>query len=164
MRQIGTLFLALLLASSAAFAGGSTAPSAKVLLARIAKDGGRNVFWDLWDHEKDFGRMLARVESGDASWLQVATALRPFADGSASLSLDYAVARALPKAPSRVLALVGHGFDVDYICTSPFIEPDPGIAEAYEQQALAALSTVKAPALAPIAAECSERVRLPDGA
>jgi len=164
MRQIGTLFLALLLVSPVAFAGNSPAPSAKSLLSRIAREGGRKVLWDLWEHERDFGRMLAGVESGDDSWLQVATALRPFADGSASLSIDYAVALALPKAPNKVLALVGRGLDVDYICTSPFIEPDPGIAEAYEQQALTALSAVKAPALVPIAAECSKRIRLPDGA
>ncbi|GAB3092395.1 hypothetical protein [Lysobacter terrae] len=163
MRPIGTLLLALLLASPVALAGDGPAPTAKSLLSRIAKDGGRKVLWDLWEHEKDFGRMLAGIESGDAAWLQVATALHPFADAGAALSLDYAVALALPKAPSRVLALVGHGFAVDDICTSPFIEPEPGIAEAYEREALAALSTVKAPALAPVAAECSKRVRLPDG-
>jgi hypothetical protein len=164
MRQILAIFVALILVSPVALADGSPALSANYLLSRIAKDGGRKVLWDLWAQEKDFGHMLAGVESGDGSWLQVATALRPFADGAASLSLDYAVALALPKAPDKVLALVGHGFDVEYICTSPFIEPDPGVAEAYERQALAALSKVKAPALAPIADECSRRVRSPAGA
>jgi hypothetical protein len=163
MRSILALLAALAVASSIAFAGGP-APSAKSLLSRISKDGGHKVLRDLWEHEESFSYMTSGVASGDATWLRVATALRPFADGGASLSLDYAVAQALPKAPTRVLALVGHGFDVEYICTSPFIEPDPGIAEAYEQRTLAALSKVKVPALAPIAAECAKRVRLPAGA
>jgi hypothetical protein len=161
MRYVGTLLIALALATPGAFAAGVSRPSAEALLTRIAKEGGHKVLWELWDHEDSFGYVLDGVESADTSWLKVATALRPFADGGASLSLDYAVALALPKAPDRVLALVGHGFDVEYICTSPFIEPDPGVAEAYERQALAALAKVKAPALAPIASECSKRVRLP---
>jgi hypothetical protein len=63
--------------------------------------------------------------------------------------------RALPKAPNRVLALVGHGFALELICTLPFIEPGPGVAEDYERKTLVALSRVRSPALSPIATECS---------
>ncbi|MDP9585162.1 UNVERIFIED_ORG: hypothetical protein J2791_004477 [Burkholderia contaminans] len=161
MRQLAAILLVLALAPMMAFAASSSEPSATILLARIVKEGGHKVLWDLWDHEKDFDHVLSGIESGDPSWLKVATALRPFSDAGATLSLDYAVARALPKAPNRVLALVGHGFNLPDICTSPFIEPEPGVAEAYERKALVALSKVKAPALAPIASECSKRVRLP---
>jgi hypothetical protein len=164
MRSLTALLLALALASPIAVRAGDTGPSAHALLGRIAKEGGRKVLWDLWERDEAFGRVVSGIESGDPSWLKVALALRPFSDGGASLSINYAVARALPKAPNRVLALVGHGFAVGDICTSPFIEPDPGVAEAYERQALVALSKVKAPALAPIAAECSKQVRLPAGA
>jgi hypothetical protein len=121
------------------------------------------VLWDLWEHESTFSQVLTGIESGNSQWLKVAAALRPFGDGSASLSLDYAVAIALPKAPNAVLSMVGHGLEAEYICTSPFIEPDPGVAEAYERRTLAALSSVKDPALVPIAAECAKGVRLPDG-
>jgi hypothetical protein len=164
MRYITAILLALALASPVALAANSGSPSAQALLARISKEGGRNVFWDLWKHDEDFGRVVSGIESGDPLWLKVATALRPFSDASASLSLDYAVARALPKAPTRVLALIGHGFNIENICTSPFIEPDPGVAETYERQALSTLSKIKTPAIAHIAAECSKQVRLPDGA
>lgn len=163
MRTIFAIVLALTLASPVALAADRGGDSARALLDRISKEGGREVIWDLWEHEAYFDRVTTMIESGDPSWLKVAAALRPFSDAGASLSLDYAVARALPKAPSRVLALVGHGFSIEDICTSPFIEPDAGVAEAYEQKALAALATVQAPALAPIAAKCSERVRLPGG-
>jgi hypothetical protein len=161
MRNFLAILIALVLATPVAFAADS---AAKSVSSRIAKEGGHKVLWDLWQHEQAFGRVLSGIESGDAAWLKVATQLRPFADGAAALSLDYAVAQALTRSPEPVLALVGHGFDIEYICTSPFIEPEPGVAETYEQQALAALSKVKAPALVSLASECSKRLHLPDGA
>jgi len=162
MRKL--LAILIVLAAPVALAADGPSPSSKSILSEIAKEGGREVLWDLWGQEEAFGRVLSGVEAGEPTWLKVATQLRPFADGGASLSLDYAVARALPKAPEAVLAYVGHGLDIEYICTSPFIEPEPGVAEAYEREALAALSKVKVPALVPLAAECAKRVRLPDGA
>jgi hypothetical protein len=164
MKTLTTILVALALASPVALATDGTSFSPQALLGRIAKEGGHKVLEDLWEGDGDFGRVTAGIESGEPSWLKVAVALRPFSDAGASLSLDYAVARALPKAPDRVMALVGHGFAMEDICTSPFIEPDPGIAEAYERQAMAALSKVKVPALVPIAVECSKQVRLPAGA
>ena len=160
MRALSMVLL-VTLASAVAFAAGPSGTVAEALLVRIGNEGGREVLRDLWEHEPDFERVLAGVESGDATWLSVASALRQFSDAGGSLSLDYAVARALPRAPERVLGLVGHGFAMQRICTSPFIEPAPGVAEAYEQKTLLALSKVKSPALAPIAAQCAERVRLP---
>ena len=160
MRALSMVLL-VTLASGVAFAASPSGTAAEALLVRIGNEGGREVLRDLWEHEPDFERVLAGVESGDATWLSVASALRQFSDAGGSLSLDYAVARALPRAPERVLGLVGHGFAMQRICTSPFIEPAPGVAEAYEQKTLLALSKVKSPALAPIAAQCAERVRLP---
>ena len=160
MRALSMVLL-VTLASGVAFAASPSGTAAETLLVRIGNEGGREVLRDLWEHEPDFERVLAGVESGDATWLSVASALRQFSDAGGSLSLDYAVARALPRAPERVLGLVGHGFAMQRICTSPFIEPAPGVAEAYEQKTLIALSKVKSPALAPIAAQCAERVRLP---
>jgi len=158
MRLIFATLILLLLATCASIA---PSESSAALMSRIDKEGGSEVLHDLWEHETEFNQVTSRIESGDADWLQVAARLLPFADGATSLSLHYAVARALPKEPNRVLALVGHGFDAGYICTSPFIEPDPGVAEAYERQTLAALASIKDPALRPIAAECSKGVRLP---
>jgi hypothetical protein len=163
MRSATPIFLALALVSPIAIAIHAASPSAQAILVRISKEGGRKVLWDLWEHPRDFDDVLSGIESGDPSWLKVATVLHPYSDAAASLSLDYAVALALPKAPERVLALVGHGFKVEDICTSPFIEPDPGVAETYERQALDALAKVTTPALVPIAAECAKQVRLPDG-
>lgn len=164
MKHLPAICIALILAAPIASAGKQSSPSATSILSRITKEGGHKVLWDLWEQEAAFGHVLSGIESGNATWLQVAAKLLPFSDAGASLSLHYAVAIALPKAPNRVLALVGHGFDVEYICTSPFIEPDPGIAETYERKTLVALSTVKVPSLKAVAAECSKRVRLPASA
>ena len=160
MKHISALLLALALVSPTAAAATRSAPTAQALLKRISIEGGHKVLWDLWEHEREFGRVISGIESGDPSWLKIAASLRPFSDAAASLSLDYAVAIALPKAPDRVLALVGHGFNLELICTSPFIEPDPGVAETYERQALAALANIEGP----VAVECAEHIRLPDGA
>lgn len=160
MRSLSMVLL-VTLASGFAFAAGPSVTTAEALLVRIGKEGGHAVLRDLWEHEPDFERVLAGVESGEATWLRVASALRPFSDAGGSLSLDYAVARALPRAPERVLGLVGRGFALQRICTSPFIEPAPGVAEAYAQKTLLALSKVKSPVLASIAAQCAERVYLP---
>ena len=119
------------------------------------------MLWDLWEHAAEFDKVLSGVESADPAWLRIAVELRQFSDAAASEDLDSSVALALPKAPERVLALVGHGFDLEFICTSPFIEPEPGVAEAYERKALASLAAVRSPPLKALAAECSKRVRLP---
>jgi len=165
MKNIVALLIAFFLAAPMAGAADDGAGvSAQTLLKRIAKEGGRQVLWQLWKNDADFERVASGIESGDPSWLKVAVALRAFSDAGASESLNYAVALALPRATNRVLALVGHGFSVADICTSPFIEPDPGVAQAYERQALAALSKVEDPALKTIAAECALRVRISQAA
>lgn len=162
MRNMTVLLLVLAIASAAAVA--ADRPSAQAVLNRVANEGGRKVLWDLCQHEREFGQVTAGIESGDPAWLEVAAALKPFSDAGASLSINYAVARALPKAPERVLALTTQGFKLEDICTSPFIEPDPGVAEAYERRTLAALSRLKGTSVASVAAECAAQVRLPDGA
>lgn len=162
MRNMTVFLLVLALASQAAVA--ADRPSAQAVLNRVANEGERKVLWDLWRHEREFGQVTSGIESGDPAWLEVAAALKPFSDAGASLSINYAVARALPKTPERVLALTTQGFKVEDICTSPFIEPDPGVAEAYERRTLAALSRLKGTSVASVAAECAAQVRLPDGA
>jgi len=129
--------------------------------ARIHKEGGRAVIKDLEANESAFEEILSHIDSGDGAWLKVALLLKPFSDAGTAEGLDYAVARALPNAPVRVLSLIGHGFDLDYVCTSPFNEPEPGVAESYERKTLGALASVREPHLKVLAAECAKRVKLP---
>ncbi|HSL78271.1 MAG TPA: hypothetical protein VK877_01305, partial [Pseudolabrys sp.] len=95
---------------------------------------------ELWKNELQFEEICGAIETGRSEWLEVARLLRPVSDGAQTLSVNYSVARALPKAPSRVLRLIGQGFAVEDVCTSPFIEPEPGLAERYEEDALRALA------------------------
>jgi hypothetical protein len=109
----------------------------------------------------EFNVVLSGIESADPAWLRVALLLKPFSDAGASESLDDAVALALPKSPERILSLVGHGFDLKFICTSPFYEgEEPGVAEAYERKTLVALASIQEPRLKALAADCAKRVKL----
>jgi hypothetical protein len=103
--------------------------------------------------------ILRAIETADPAWLEIARRLRVEADAGVAQSLNQALARALPKAPERVLAMVGNGVVLEQICTSPFIEPAPGVAQAYAEQTLAALATVSQPELRPLAQACMQRVR-----
>ena len=158
MKNIAAAAVALLLSASVLAA--QAVPSADALLEQIHIEGARQVLWQLWDKPTEFGHVLSGIESGSANWLRVAAELREAADGAASLSLDYAVAQAIPHNPSGVLSLINNGFPLDMVCTSPFIEPEPGVAERYEHRALVALQSVQG-SLTPLAAQCAAGIRLP---
>lgn len=105
MREASALLFALVLAWPVSTSAGG--PPAQALHKRIAIEGGRKVLLDLWE-QRDFNQLIAGIESGDPSWLKIAAALKPFSDGGASLSVNYAPALALPKAPDQVSALTMH--------------------------------------------------------
>ena len=132
-----------------------------MLKAEIKTEGAKKVLNRLWQEEKTFDLLCSKIESGAPEWLEIAQLLRPVSDAAATLSLNYSVARALPKRPERVLGLIGHGFTVKDICTSPFIEPGPGVAEGYEKSTLGALATVKATELIRARDECASLIKLP---
>lgn len=147
------------------FAAAGSAISPDEIQARIDRQGGHKVLWALWENQTEWNQVLAGIESGNTSWLKLAQQLHPFSDAGASEELHSAVARALPKAPERVLAMIGPGFEIEFVCTSPFIEPEPGIAEAYECAALAALASVHTPKLQALVTQCTKLVKLsPRGA
>ena len=108
-----------------------------------------------------FGKVSDAIATADPVWLTIALRLRAGSDADTGETLSRALARALPNAPERVLALLGRGYDVDNLCTSPFIEPAPGVAEAYEAKAIAALQSVTDPALKTTVDKCIKGVTLP---
>jgi hypothetical protein len=128
----------------------------EVVLREIDSQGPRTVLERLSENEA----LFAGIESGDPRWLEVARRLRGVSDASTSLSLNYSVARALPKAPERVLTLIGRGFTVNDVCTSPFIEPEPRVAEEYAKRAEAALRHVTTSHLTKARDRCLELVHL----
>lgn len=114
----------------------ATPPQATEILAEIKSTGAKATFRRLWSDEPQFDAVLAEIAKGSPEWLAIAQQIRPFTDAAASEGLDYSVARALPVAPERVLRLVGHGCSIERICTSPFNEPERGVAEVYEASEL----------------------------
>lgn len=146
--------LVFLLSSGMVLAGTPADPSPKALLEEVRLDGARAVVQRLSMQDAQFGRILGLIEAGDDDWLRVAAALHSGSDAAYSLALHYAVAHAIPHNPSGVMELVGRPFPLDMVCTSPFIEPDPGVAERYQAQALSALRTVRG-RLAKVAARCA---------
>jgi hypothetical protein len=131
------------------------------LLSEIDASGPKAVLARLWADEPHFEAICGQIATGNAQWLEVARRLRSVSDAAITLSLNYSVARALPVAPVRVLGLVDHGFLIDDICTSPYIEPEPGVAEAYEARALKALASLRGTKLSSLAEQCAAGIRLP---
>lgn len=153
-------FLAITVAT-AVTAGTSALPNPTVLSSQIDAEGARPVLNRLWKDDAAFDALCEAIATADPAWLEMARRLRTVSDAGASLSLNYSVARALPKAPERVLALIGSGFEIHDICTSPFIEPEPGVAEKYQKEAVAALKKVSAAALFDVRDRCLVSVSVP---
>lgn len=116
-----------------------------VRLARdVAKDGPKRYLARVSDEDADWRRLQDRMAAGDPAALSLAERLRPDADAGAAEALDASAAQGLPRAPLAVLRLTGAGASVESLCTSPFIEPEPGVEKRYNQEALAALDRVPA--------------------
>ena len=131
------------------------------VMSSIRERGGRDVLWTLWEQDKTFDALLTHVDRGETQWFDIWVELRKYSDAGASESIDMAFARAIQKAPTQVLRLIGKGLSLEGVCTSPFIEPAPGVAEHYERKALRALRRVNAADLKVLANACAARVRLP---
>jgi hypothetical protein len=132
--------------------------SASQILKDIRRRGAVVVVRELKAHSKWEG-VLDKIETGECSWLETARRLRPGTDASAALELRFAVSRALSKNPKGVLRLVGKGFSIDEVCTSPFIEPDPGVEEAFLEEAMRSLKNMAPGTLTKRSKECLTRLK-----
>ncbi len=134
---------------------------ARQINAGIDDKGARAVIASLDKDDARFARVSDAIATADPVWLTIALRLREGSDAGTGETLSISAARALPEAPERVLALIGHGYSIDDLCTSPYLEPEPGVAEAYEAKTIAALQSVTNPALKATVEECIKGVTLP---
>ena len=141
----------------------AAAPTPEALSREVAAQGPRAVLTRLWNDQRQFDAVCDGIQTGDRRWLEVARLLKQASDAGSALSLNYSVARAIPRAPERVLRLIGDGFTVNDVCTSPYIEPKPGVAEQYQRKAAGALATVRKPELASVRAACLAAIAAPLG-
>ncbi len=106
------------------------------------------------DADESFGRSVMNgIETGDSSWLEVADKITP-ASGAAAASFAIALASALPRAPDRVLALLGPKYPVEDVCGIPFLRPDSSLVVTYHDEAAAALGRVRSAPLFPVRDAC----------
>lgn len=145
--------------------------SAAKLQSEIKKHGPRRVVERLtatsWAR---FDRVCHMVETGNRNWLTVARLLKPGTDAGSAESLDFAVARALPKAPAEILSMVqgeehnvSGGFGLADVCTVPFLEEEQHVVDRYLVSAERALEKMKKDSrhrqLETLRQKCLERIR-----
>ena len=95
------------------------------------------------DSDTDFAKtVLDGIASGDSVWLDVAAQLKP-PSAAAEASLAMALASALPRAPRKVLPLIGDNYTADQVCGMPLLKADSGEVIAYYGEAVTALGGVK---------------------
>ena len=134
-------------------AGWTPRGSAEVVLSEIRMGGAASVAKRI-DADEGFGRSVMNgIATGDSAWLAVAENLTP-ASATTAASLSIALASALPRAPERVLAVLGTKYAVDDVCSIPFLRPDSTLVAGYHDQAVAALGQVRSAPLAKVRDEC----------
>ena len=127
--------------------------AAGVLIA--ARRVGPDSMTRLMDHDDAFGeRVLDGISSGDSIWLEVAVALRPSGTADVDEALPSSLAEALPRAPERVLRILGRMYPATEVCSMPFNEPSDSLLRAYYAEARPALLHVQAPELQTIRTAC----------
>ena len=149
----------LILAAASACRDSAWTPrgKAELVVSEIKLGGAANVARRI-DADASFGRsVMSGIASGDSVWLDVAGSLTP-ASSVAAASLAIALASALPRAPDRVLTLLGPNYPVEDVCNIPFLEPDSTLVTSYHDQAVTALDRVQSPALMKVRDDCRSTI------
>ena len=126
---------------------------AEIVLSEMKLSGAGAVSRRIDTDEAFAQSVLDGIASGDSVWLDVAAQLKP-TSAAAEASLDIALASALPRAPRRVLSLVGDEYEPEAVCGMPFLRADSSQVISYYQQAMQALGSVRDSALTGIADVC----------
>ncbi len=94
----------------------------------------------------DWGRVIARISSGDIGAISLVRELVRGTDASTSEELTISLAEALPKAPRNVLAVLTPDrnsiLSYSRVCSAPFIEDTSRHQRAYKAAALRAVGRV----------------------
>lgn len=122
--------------------------SAKSVLARIEKDGAKEVVKQLnTPNDKQWNFVVSRIDWGGSEWLAVADKLKQGADAGAAEDLDMAVARALVHNPNTVLEMAGETWKLDRVCGDYEIEEPDAKARKRKADVTLALKRVVTPKL-----------------
>lgn len=133
--------VALLMLASPAFA-------ASLTLVQVERDirvhGARETVKSLARKEK-FNAVLDRIATGNEVWVRLAPELARGTDVGDSTALTVALAMALPKNPTAVIAVLGKGPVIGpaAVCSVPFVETTPQEVHEYLDRAIPAVSHVE---------------------
>lgn len=111
----------------------------KNLLLQLQKPNKKAVIAIL-KNSKEWDEVLDKIATGNSKWLLAANNIKPYTDASNAESLNFAVALAMPKNPDGVLKLVNQNFNLEEVCTVPYIEADDEVVKHYLKQTIQALS------------------------
>lgn len=141
-RDLAGALLTLAVASACKDTAWTPSGSAEIVLSEIKLGRSANVAKRI-DADESFGRSVMNgIASGDSAWLDVARQLTP-ASATAAASFSIALASALPRAPDRVLSVLGTKYPVNDVCAIPFLRADSALVTSYYDQAVAALTRVR---------------------
>ena len=141
-RDLAGALLTLVVATACKDTAWTPRGSAEIVLSEIKLGRSANVAKRI-DADESFGRSVMNgIASGDSAWLDVARQLTP-ASATAAASFSIALASALPRAPDRVLSVLGTKYPVNEVCAIPFLRPDSALVTSYHDQAVAALTRVR---------------------
>ncbi len=88
---------------------------------------------------RQYESLLDSIENGDEVLIRNSYLLSQWADASTSLSLKYALSRAVTRKPDAVMGLIPKYFSVSDICTVPYIEETPEVELSHVTKSLSAL-------------------------
>jgi hypothetical protein len=132
MKLIGYLFIILFISSCT-----SEEISSEEMIKKLEVEG-KSYFDDLVSTRK-YESLLDKIESGDEILISGSSMLKQWADASTSLSLKYALSRAITKRPDSVMKLIPEHFSVAELCTIPYIEESIEIEKKHVRESLSAL-------------------------
>ncbi|MGA7777846.1 MAG: hypothetical protein WCA85_09065 [Paraburkholderia sp.] len=147
-----SIAMALFVATASACAG---VPSAAQIAHDIESKGARATVASL-NHDGQFDAVLAKIASGNATWVNLARPLSQGTDAGDSTGLTIALATALPKHATAVLRALGDGpvTNSTAVCGVPFIEPTTSEVKTYLARAIPAVTRVAEPARLAQRASC----------
>lgn len=111
--------------------------------AQVERQGAKSYLMETFDnHEQWFAHTKALqqgLDNGDDAALNVVSKIKAVSDAGASVSLNFMVARAIPKNSNIVSSSVKSGFELSGICNVPYIEEEQEVVDEYIKNAQASL-------------------------
>lgn len=157
--QVRKLLLAATIAVLPSTAQAGIGPSN--IAARIDTEGAATTVASLVAKHK-WHRVLAHIGTGKPAWLAIAPRLAAGTDATLAPGLTIALADALPRNATGVLALAAGArgpLAIGLVCAAPYIKPVPSDLAYYRTRAKRAVEAVTAPALREAKRDCLAALR-----